>query len=133
MKNNRRALISVIWVILGIALNVAVFVAGLDEFWSGVGTAFVFVGVLQLIRWGKYSRNSEYRTKVDVEINDERNRYLALKAWGWAGYMFVIICAVASIVLRILGNETLSTVSSMGVCLVLILYWVSYFVLKRKY
>ncbi len=133
MKNKRRAFLSLIWVILGIGLNVAVYVGGIDAFWSGLGTAFIFVGILQLIRWLKYSKDEEYREKVDVQIKDERNRYIALKAWGWAGYMFVIICAVASIVLRFLEYDLLSLAASCGVGLVVTLYWISYLVLKRKY
>jgi len=86
-----------------------------------------------LIRWNKYIHNAQYREKVDVESNDERNRYLAGKAWGWAGYLFVLICAIACIVFQILGEEILSLAASVGVCLIIVLYWVSYFILKRKY
>lgn len=133
MKCNRRSLISVVWILLGIGLNVSCYVAKLDDFWSGLGTAFVFIGILQLFRWGKYNRDADYRAKVDVEANDERNRYIAAKAWAWAGYLFVMIGAVTCIVLRIFGQNLLSLAASGAVCLVMVLYWVSYFILRRKY
>lgn len=133
MKRDRRSFVSIILIALGIGLNVACFVAKLDEFWCGLGTAFVFVGILQLFRWWKYSRDEEYREKVNVEAKDERNRYIAAKAWAWAGYLFVMICAISSIVLRMIGQDLLSLAASGAVCLVLVLYWVSYFILKRKY
>ncbi|MBE6976976.1 MAG: hypothetical protein E7439_07320 [Ruminococcaceae bacterium] len=133
MKNNRRALVSIVWILLGIGLIVAGFVTEIDEFWSGLGAGFVSVGVLQLLRWGKYASNEEYREKMDVEAKDERNRYLAAKAWGWAGYLFVIIGAVACIALRIAGQELLSLAASGAVCLIITLYWISYFILRRKY
>ena len=133
MSCNRRSFVSVVWIALGVGLNIACFVARLDEFWSGLGTAFMFIGVLQLFRWGKYNRDAEYRAKVDVEAKDERNRYIAAKAWAWAGYLFVVIGAISSTVMRIWGEHLLSLVASGAVCLVMVLYWISYFVLKQKY
>ena len=133
MKTNRRALLSIVWIILGIGLVVASFLEAVDEFWSGMGSAFIFVGILQLIRFIRYSKNDEYREKVDTEVNDERNRYITGKAWGWAGYLFVLISAVGCIIFRILGKNELSLLASGALCLLLVLYWVSYFILKRKY
>lgn len=133
MKCNRRSLVSIVWIILGVGLIVACVVAKLDDFWSGLGTAFTFIGILQLLRWGKYNRDAQYREKMDIEAKDERNRYIAAKAWAWAGYLFVMICAIASILLRVIGQNLLSIAASGAVCLVLILYWVSYFILRRKY
>lgn len=133
MRIYRRSLVSIVWIILGVGLNVACYAAKLDEFWSGLGTAFVFVGILQLIRWGKFNKDAQYREKVDIEAKDERNRYIALKAWGWAGYLFVLIGAIACIALRILGQDILSLAASGAVCFVMVLYWAYYFILKRKY
>ena len=133
MKTNRRALLSIVWIILGIGLIAASFFEAVDEFWSGMGSAFILVGILQLIRFTRYSKNAEYREKVDTEVNDERNRYITGKAWGWAGYLFVLISAVGCIIFRILGKNELSLLASGALCLLLVLYWVSYFILKRKY
>ena len=133
MKNNRRIFLSIFWVLLGIGLCIAYFVTKLDEYWNSLGIAFIAVGIVQIMRWGRYMLNPEYREKMEVESKDERNRYLATKAWAWAGYLFVLICAIACIVLHILVQNTLSLVTSSGVCLLILLYWVSYLVLKRKY
>ncbi len=133
MKTNRRVFLSIVWILLGVGLTIAGFVTQIDEFWSGLGTGFIFVGILQLIRWGRYFHNPEYREKAEVEAKDERNRYLAAKAWSWAGYLFVLISAAACIILRILGQHQLSLVASGAMCLILVLYWSSYFILRRKY
>lgn len=133
MKNNRRIIISIVWVVLGIGLHVACFVTDLDTFWSGMATALIFVGVFGLLRWYKYSHDAEYREKIDVETKDERNHYLSARAWAWTGYIFVLISAVACIVFEILGNEILSLTTGGAVCLILIIYTISFFILKRKY
>ena len=133
MNNKRRMLVSILWILLGIGLIVGALVAKMDSFWSGLGTAFLFVGALQMVRWIRYARNPEYREKVEVENKDERNRSLSAKAWAWAGYLFVLLCAVASILLRILKQELLSMAAGGAVCLIITLYWITYLILKKKY
>lgn len=132
MKNNRRMLVSIFWVLLGIGLIVATTIAKIDAFWSGMGSAFIFIGSIQIFRWVKYIRDEKYREQMDINANDERNRYLATKAWAWAGYLFVLICAVACILLRIAGQNLWSFAASGAICLIITLYWVSYLILKRK-
>ena len=66
-------------------------------------------------------------------MQDERNKFLSTKAWAWAGYLFIIITALSVIVLRVLGQELLSTAASGAVCLLMVLYWICYMVLKKKY
>ena len=70
---------------------------------------------------------------MEIEEKDERNHFIRNKAWAWAGYLFVMIMAVATIVFKIVGQETLMMAASSSVCLVLTLFWVSYLILKRKY
>ena len=47
--------------------------------------------------------------------------------------VFVMIMAVASIIFKIAGQGLLSIAASGAVTLVLVLFWVSYLILKRKY
>lgn len=133
MKSNKRMIASIVWIVVGIILFSCNLAGILDDYWSGMGTALIVVGVLQLIRHIKYRTNEAYREAVDVEVNDERNKYLAMKAWSWAGYWFVMIAAVGSIVLKILGHDELVPMAAGGVCLVMVLYWLSYLHLKKKY
>ncbi len=124
---------TVILIGFGVLLNGLYFAGLADDFWSGLGTAFIFAAAVRLVRMLKYKNNSQYREKVDIEVNDERNKYLALKAWAWAGYWFVLISAIVAIVLRVMGENELSSFASMWTCLMMVLYWVNYLILKRKY
>ena len=131
---NRRNLISMIVLVgFGVLLNGLYFAGMADEFWSGLGTAFMFAAAVRLVRLIKYKNNPQYRENFDVEVNDERNKYISTKAWAWAGYLFVLISAIVGIVLRVMGENELSGFASMWTCLMLVLYWVSYIILKRKY
>ena len=130
----QRFIASIIEIVLGIILVVCC-ISGIieDAYWNGMGTALVVVGVLQLIRHIKYKTNDDYRENVDIEVNDERNKYLSMKAWSWAGYLFVLIAAVAAIVFKVLGQDEMVHLASGSVCVIMLLYWGSYMILRRKY
>ena len=130
---NKNTLFSIIWLAIGLPL-MGLSIAGLvDEFWSGMGTALVVIGVCRLLRSVRLSRSEGYREKMEVFETDERLHFLRTKAWAWAGYLFIIITGLSVIVLRILGQELLSTAASGAVCLLMVLYWICYMVLKKKY
>ena len=126
-------LVSIIYIVIGSVLIGFGFAGKVDEFWNGMGSALLVIGVIQLIRRYRLDKNEAYREKVEIETNDERNRFIRNKAWAWAGYLFVMIMAVASIVLRIVGQDALSMAASGSVCLMLVLFWVSFYILRRKY
>ncbi|MBR2894430.1 MAG: hypothetical protein IKC03_02060 [Oscillospiraceae bacterium] len=132
MKLDRKIL-SIVWVIVGVVLIGLALVEKVDAFWSGMGSGLLTVGILQLLKTHRLQNNAVYREKMEIEISDERNQFLRSKAWAWTGYLFILIAGSAVIVLRIVGQDLLSMAASYAVCLMLVLYWISYYVLKRKY
>ena len=133
MKTNKRLIASIVWIVIGIVLSICSFLNLVDSYWSGMGTALLIVGILQVIRFVRYHKDPSYKETVDTNTQDERNRFIAMKAWSWAGYLLVIIAAVASMALRALGYDDYSMIASLCVCIILVLYWVSYWILKKKY
>lgn len=130
--NNKRFIVSIIEIVVGISLIIGSFM-GVDEYWSGMGTAFLVVGILNIIRVVKYKKNDEYREKWDIEVNDERNKYLRLKSWAWAGYLFVMSGAIGTIGFKLAGKEDLMKMASYSVCYIMILFWISNIFLRKKY
>ena len=128
-----RTIASILEVIIGITLFVCSFFNLIDEFWSGFGVAMLVVGTLFLLRNIKYHKNEKYREEIDVQNNDERNKFISMKAWSWAGYLFVIIAAIGTIGFKLAGKEELMMLSSGAVCLIVFLYWISYVILRKKY
>ena len=120
-------------VLSGAALLAASCLGWVEEFWSGMGVGLAVVGAFQLIRLQRYRRDPQYREKMDVEVKDERNKFLSMKAWSWAGYLYVLIAAVGTIVLKIAGKDELMMLASGSLCLVLVLYWASWAYLQKKY
>ena len=120
-------------IIAGLVLFSLGFAEIVDEFWSGMGSALLVMGIIRLLRFYRLKKNDTYREKMETAVTDERNQFIRMKAWSWAGYLFIMVSAIATIILKILGQDLLCQVSSGAVCLMLVLYWVSYFVLKKKY
>ena len=133
MKTNKRLLANIVEILIGIVLSILSLMGILDSYWSGMGTALVIVGGIMLLRQIRYRTNSEYKDKMDLETSDERNKFLRIKAWSWAGYLFVLIGAIGSIVLKILGLDQYVLFASGSVCLIMVLYWVAYLILQKKY
>ena len=133
MKNDRRIITSVIYIILGMVLFALGLMEIVDTFWSGMGAALIVVGVIRLVQFLRFRKDEAYREKVETETTDERNRFIRNKAWAWSGYLFVIIAAVSTIVFRVMGQELISRVAGFAICVLLILYWGSYLVLQKKY
>ena len=133
MKHGRRIIPCITYIIFGVVLMILGILEIVDSFWSGMGGALIAVGVVRMIHILRYHSDESYREKKQIEQTDERNRFIRNKAWAWTGYLYVLIASVATIVLRVMDEDLLATAAGMTVCLVLVLYWVSYYVLKRKY
>ena len=123
----------VIWFLLGLVLTVLCCLETLDEFWSGMGSALMVVGIVRMLRSYRLSRSKTYREKREVAETDERLHFIRNKAWAWAGYLFIIICAIGTIIFKLLGQDLLCMFLSGAVCLMLVLFWASFFILKKKY
>ena len=132
-NNKVKLILSVGYILLGVVLSVLGFFEKIDEFWSGFGLSFLVVGALLLFKNIRYRTDEKYKESMDIAISDERNSFLRMKAWSWAGYLAIIISSVGAIVFKLMDREDLMMVSSFNVCFVMILYYISYILVKRKY
>ena len=131
--SKKRVVIQILEIVAGVIL-LGLGIAGIvDEFWSGMGGGLIGVGAMRLVQTIRYHNNEAYRENMDTQRSDERNQFLAMKAWQWAGGWFVIIAAIGTFAFKFAGKEDLMMLCSGGVCLMVILYWVCYLYLKKKY
>ena len=133
MKHDRRIITGIIYLLLGAALFGLSLTKITDGFWSGMGSALIVVGVIQIVQFFRLKKDSAYRETVEVELSDERSRFIRNKAWAWSAYLFILIAAVAAIVLKLLGQDLLSIATGFAVCILMLLYWVCYIILRKKY
>lgn len=133
MRNSRKMAASIIEMVIGAVLCAVYFAGKADEYWNGMGVALIAVGALRLAGEIRYRKDEKYRKSVEIETNDERNRYISLKSWAWAGYCFVFAAAAASVIFKIAGSDAMCLAAAMGACLLMLMYLAFYIVLKRKY
>lgn len=130
---NKNFYLHIFWITLGGILFLLASMNILTDFYTGFGGGFLAVGILQLIRDIRYRTNSDYKEAVDIANNDERNHFLRMKAWSYAGYFTILICAGTVIVCMILGQTLYMKLFSYIICGITLLYWISYMVLSKKY
>lgn len=133
MKIEKRFYLNIFYVVIGAALIICGVLDIVDSFWSGMGGALIGVGAIRMIQFVKFRKDPEYREKIETETKDERNKFISLNAWAWSGYVFVMLNAIGTIAFKIAGNDLLSQYCSYMVCIVLVLYWVCYLILRKKY
>ena len=133
MKNVIRIVAHIICILLGGTLFVLGITEVMDEFWGGMGSALIAVGVIRTVQFIRLRNDQKYREKMEIEATDERHRFIRNKAWAWAGYLFVLIVAVSAIVFYLLGQDILSVAAGCAVCILVLLYWISYLILRKKY
>ena len=131
--NTKRMIASIVEIILGFSLWICSAIGLIDGFWGGMGGGLMGVGIVFLIRSIRYKRDPEYKEEYDIEMSDERIKFIRLKAWSWAGYLYMMIAAVGTIAFKLMGREDLMYFCSGSVCLVLVLYLISYVIMKNKY
>ena len=132
--DNKRLALNVFWVILGAVLIGLTVTEKLDSgMYSGMGGALMAIGVLRIGRTVRYRKDSDYRKKIDTELNDERNEFLRMKSWTWTGTIVIILEGIGVIAAMIAGRQTIQLILSYSLCLILVVYCITYMILRKKY
>lgn len=133
MNSKKNIICYTLYVCIGLLLVILSFAGKVDEFWNGMGSALIIIGGVRLLRTYRLQKNETYREKIEIGINDERNRFVRGKAWAWAGYFFILISGISVIIFKVVGQELLCLAASGALCLMLFLYWCAYWILQKKY
>ena len=135
---NRFLITGIIYIVLGIALFVVSMTVNLGDttiarVMPGMAGGFLGVGAISLYRGIRLNKDTEYRENFEVETHDERNKYHRTKAWSWAGYLFIIGCSVFVLIFALIDRPDLMQMAAYGTCIMLVLYWVCYLIVRKKY
>lgn len=133
MNLQKKAAIYVGFLILGIVLFSLSLSEILDSFWSGCGGALIAVALMRLCSYYKFATDAEYAKAAQTKYNDERNNYLANKAAALTVRWGLLALAIMVFILQIAGYKAYSTLLGFVVCALLVVYYVSYMYLKKKY
>ena len=68
MKKSKRLIASIVEIVIGVVLTICGAAGLLDSYWSGMGTAFIVVGGLMLVRQLRYKTKNEFECTRPFEL-----------------------------------------------------------------
>lgn len=123
---------NIIYILLGIAMIAVGFITKTEnEFVSSFGLTLTVVG-LALIKKNIITSEEKLKRR-EIAENDERNIAIVNKARSWAFSFYVILGCFAVIVLSLLSLHDIAGWISVGVFSLIAIYWICYFIVRRKY
>ena len=133
-KMKQRLWIAISYIALGLILVMADAVNHFENyFFSSFGFALVIMGILRIIRHRKTMRDDKSLRKQELAESDERIRMIAERARSWVFSLSVTGAGILVIALSILGHHDAALPFAWYVCGMVILYWICFFVIRKKY
>lgn len=128
-----RLFFAVGYIILGLGMIVIFNVINTDNnFLSSFGFALMVIGIAKVRNYFLITKNSETLKKQQIAETDERNISIANKAKSMSFIIYIILVCIAVVVLNILNQTELATILSATVCFLILIYWISYWIISKK-
>lgn len=133
-KLKTRLYTAIIMIATGITfIVISAFVSTENEFLSSFGFAWIVIGIVRIRNYFLITKNEETIRKQEIAETDERNIAIANKAKSVAFMVYIFAVCIAVIVLSILNiYRELEKMLCGSVCLLVLIYWVSYHIISRK-
>jgi len=122
-------------IVIGIigAVLMAVGVVKQIEMASSFGFMFLIIGCARILQYMRITKDADTLKKREIAEGDERNIMLWTKARSLAFSVYIIVAAVAVVVLHILGMNEYAEIVSYSLSAFVLIYWVCYFIMSKKY
>lgn len=133
-KLKRRLYIAVFYIVLGLIFIVSAFLSSYDNYFiSSYGIALIVMGIMRIIRYRKITADEKNVRRQELAETDERNRMIAERARSWTFSFSVMVAGLAVIILSVLGKHDQALPFAWFVCLMIVLYWIFWNVIRMKY
>ena len=101
------------------------------EMASVFGTVFLVVGIARIVQYKRIAKDPEMMHQREIAEQDERNIMLWTKARSLAFMVYVIVMALAVIVMS-LFNVPGGNIVSLCMMGFIIIYWICYLIIVKK-
>ncbi len=126
-----RTIFAIIFILSGLIFIALSLCTGRDI--SSTGLVFVVIGIARIKKIFTLKQNEKKLSQAKLAEEDERNIMLWTKARGLTLSIFIIVQAIAVIVFQFLKMYAYSTALSYSILGIMIIYWICYIILSRKY
>lgn len=136
----RRAVIMSLYIVFGIAMIIWLYLGyggsvpdgHARGFFSGFSSAITVAGAVMLIRYIRCMNNPERFQKAYTEYADERNRFVLMKSYFYSAYIFILLMALATIVVYFLGMPLIiGRTLAACICVFALIIAITYRVMNR--
>ena len=103
-----------------------------NEYISTFGFAMIIVGIVRIRSYVLITKNEETIKKQQIVETDERNIAIANKAKSVSFIIYILIASVAVIVFQFLNKPQISYIISLSVSVLVLIYWISYWIIRKK-
>lgn len=128
-----RLFIAISYIILGVFMTLAFSIIKTESsFLSSFGFALIIIGIARTRNYFLITKNEETIKKQQILETDERNIAISNKAKSISFFVYLIFSCVSVILFEILNKTEIATIISGTVCIMLLIYWVSYFIISKN-
>ncbi|MBQ7898186.1 MAG: hypothetical protein IJ323_07150 [Clostridia bacterium] len=132
-KLKTRLWIALIYVALGIIMTAGGIVTKTDNsFISSFGLILAVMGAVRMRNYLIITKSEERIKKQEIMETDERNVSIVNKARSITFTAYVLLLGIAVIVLSLLNMREIAVWISYSIFLLIIIYWISYFIIRKK-
>lgn len=128
-----RLYVAISYIILGVAMIAASLILKIsNNFISSFGFALFIIGIVRTRSYRLITKNEETIRKQMIAETDERNVAIAHKAKSLSFMIYLFLVSVTVIVLELLNKIELAIILAGTVGFLVLLYWICYFVIRKR-
>ncbi len=127
-----RKYVAIIYTVIGILMIAVGNIIKAEDIVTSYGLIFTVFGIARLRNYFVITKNDESIRKREIEETDERNVSIVNKARSVSFLIYVLVAAVTVIVLSLFDMQEAVRWVSYSVFALLLIYWTSYFVIRKK-
>lgn len=133
-KLKQRLYIAVSYIALGILLIAADALNHFDNyFFSAFGASMLIMGIVRILRHRKVIKDETTIRRQELAETDERALMMVERARSWAFSFSVMAAGIAVIGLSLLGYHDQALPLAWYVCGMVTVYWICWFIIRKKY
>ena len=133
-KLKLRLNIGIAYCVLGAVLLVADILLDFENYFiSTFSITLVLLGILRIVQNKRITKSEKTMHQREVAETDERNKMIAERAKSWAFSCSILLAGIITIVLSVLGYHDEAQPFGWFVCAMTTLYWIFWFVARKKY
>lgn len=133
-KLKQRLCVNLFWAFLGIGMILFwCFTKGENTYPLSLGIAFVIMGIIRTIQYYQTVKDEKAMRQKELVEKDERIQMMQERAKSWAFSASLFICGDITIIMSLFDKQELAQIFAWFVCGMVVLYWICWNIIRKKY